>query len=280
MTFDPDRVRADIERLRVADADLRVFGAIGHRHRLRPCLTAEELAAAEAFFRVTFPDEYRTFLLRVGNGGAGPFYGVFPLVRADGGWRSEGDSGDMFGDVAAPVPHVDAWNPAADPMWKWPERDWSADETLYDAEYEAWREKFDPVYGGPEHTAGAISVCDVGCAKRKWLVVSGPAAGQIWADDRADYEGLSPLLDPAGRRHTFGSWYTSWLAQTLAEVADGSASTPARHPDSDFVERLGPEDSARPCAESGCNRGAVRFSVLCKPHHFRMIQHRPYPFAE
>jgi hypothetical protein len=45
-----------------------------------------------------------------------------------------------------------------------------------------------------------------------------------------------------------------------------------------FYEQLGPEDLARPCRHDGCSRGAVRFSVLCKRHHFEMINHRQCPF--
>lgn len=218
MTFDPARVRADIVRLRAADVGLRVFGAVGHRYLLRPVLSTSELAAAEAFFGVTFPEEYRTFVRHVGNGGAGPFHGVFPLVRAGSSWRWEGDGGDLVADVAAPFPHVEPWNLEAHPLWEPPDEFDYADEAEAEAAYFAWDEKFAPVYWAPEQTNGAVPICDVGCALRKWLVVTGPAAGQMWADDRADRKGLRPLLDAAGRRHTFGSWYTDWLSQSLASV--------------------------------------------------------------
>ncbi|MFJ5121733.1 SMI1/KNR4 family protein [Kitasatospora sp. NPDC088548] len=49
-----------------------VFGAIGHQFRLEPVLSPAELAELEAQIGVRLPQEYRTFLLTVGAGGAGP----------------------------------------------------------------------------------------------------------------------------------------------------------------------------------------------------------------
>jgi hypothetical protein len=48
--------------------------------------------------------------------------------------------------------------------------------------------------------------------------------------------------------------------------------------DRQFYEQLGPEDLSRPCKKEGCQRGAIRNSVLCKRHHFEMIEHRDCPF--
>jgi hypothetical protein len=38
--------------------------------------------------------------------------------------------------------------------------------------------------------------------------------------------------------------------------------------DREWYDSLGPEDPSRPCRREGCNRGSVRFSVFCRPHHF------------
>jgi len=51
-----------------------------------------------------------------------------------------------------------------------------------------------------------------------------------------------------------------------------------RKMDLEFYEKLGPEDLTRPCKREGCNRGAIRNSVMCKRHHFEMIKHRNCPF--
>jgi hypothetical protein len=51
-----------------------------------------------------------------------------------------------------------------------------------------------------------------------------------------------------------------------------------RRLDREFYDRLGTEDSSRPCKRDGCGRGAIANSVLCKRHHFEMIQRRDCPF--
>jgi len=53
---------------------------------------------------------------------------------------------------------------------------------------------------------------------------------------------------------------------------------PQRRRDRQFYEQLGPEDLSRPCKKAGCQRGAIRNSVLCKRHHFEMIERRDCPF--
>jgi hypothetical protein len=52
--------------------------AIRHRHQLGPVLTAAQVTTFEAEHSVTLPTAYRSFLLDVANGGAGPHYGLFP----------------------------------------------------------------------------------------------------------------------------------------------------------------------------------------------------------
>lgn len=48
--------------------------------------------------------------------------------------------------------------------------------------------------------------------------------------------------------------------------------------DKEFYDLLGPEDDAQKCRAEGCERGVVRFSVLCRPHHFENVRKKPSPF--
>jgi hypothetical protein len=50
--------------------------------------------------------------------------------------------------------------------------------------------------------------------------------------------------------------------------------------DRELYDSLGAEDGANPCRHEGCARGSVRFSVLCRSHHFEGIQQRPCPFTD
>ncbi len=62
-----------------------------------------------------------------------------------------------------------------------------------------------------------------------------------------------------------------------AEIDAGTASRlrAAR----EFYDSLGEERSSHPCRKPGCNRGAVKLSVLCRIHHFEVVR-GPCPFDD
>jgi hypothetical protein len=51
-----------------------------------------------------------------------------------------------------------------------------------------------------------------------------------------------------------------------------------RRLDLEFYESLGPEDPAHLCRRESCGRGVIQHSVLCKRHHFEMVERRSCPF--
>ena len=63
----------DLERVRASGSSFGVFGENGHDNELNPVLSEEELTQFEAVHGIRLPQDYRQFLLRVGNGGAGPY---------------------------------------------------------------------------------------------------------------------------------------------------------------------------------------------------------------
>ncbi|HYC59570.1 MAG TPA: hypothetical protein VEK79_08385 [Thermoanaerobaculia bacterium] len=48
--------------------------------------------------------------------------------------------------------------------------------------------------------------------------------------------------------------------------------------DRKFYDSLGPERADVPCRGPACTRGAVAYSVLCRPHHFESIKRKVSPF--
>ncbi|MCX6849414.1 MAG: hypothetical protein NTY98_10875 [Verrucomicrobia bacterium] len=51
-----------------------------------------------------------------------------------------------------------------------------------------------------------------------------------------------------------------------------------RNLDLQFYDGLGAERGEKPCSEPGCQRGSVKFSVLCRPHHFENVRKKKCPF--
>ena len=209
--MDCQEIIRKLSLLRTRDSSLRVFGAVSHRYRMNEAAAPTAIAAFEREHRVQLPTEYRDFLLHCGNGGAGPYYGLFPLGLFDGAgkglepWR-EGDG--FAGVLSLPFPHLAFWN-LPDARLAIP-----ADLSGDDAE-DAWHEALDAEYWAPDLTNGAFPICHQGCAYRNLLVVSGPERGHIWLDGRASDEGIAPVTGPNGTRMSFSSWYTAWLDAAL-----------------------------------------------------------------
>ncbi len=77
------KLRKQLKRAGEKDSDFSRFGADGHKYQLEPPALKETIAAFEARFGVSLPEGYRNFLLWMGNGGAGPFYGLYSLGASE-----------------------------------------------------------------------------------------------------------------------------------------------------------------------------------------------------
>lgn len=136
-----------LRELRTLDPHFRVFGSASHRYLLGPVLSEQDLAAFESANGIQLPAEYREFLATVGNGGAGPFYGLEPL--------------DSFGrDLSRPFPFTESTERV------------SAEEL--------------DAFGDRDDYPGILEFCHQGCAIYAYLIVNGPTYGTIW-DGREDF---------------------------------------------------------------------------------------------
>ena len=151
------------------------FGEEKHGFRLNPPLSEWQVRDFEDRHGIRLPEGYRLFLLHLGDGGAGPYYGLHPLSRAL-------DLADepTEGDLARPCPLVPGMPREED----WLERlGCSADECF----------------------RGTIPIVHQGCTHYSLLVVSGAARGRVVNVD----EDLQPPHFPDDP--DFLSWYERWL---------------------------------------------------------------------
>lgn len=206
MPSDPriERLLEDLRRLAAQDARLGVFGARSHGYRLNHVLPLARIRALEDRRSIQFPSDYVLFLTEMGNGGAGPFYGVNPLGERDAdtgdGTRSWWSGDPLIGDLTRPFPHTAAWNLSESAIAR--AREAEEDEPELDA-----------YWCGVD---GAIPVAHEGCALRDWLVIAGPERGHVWHDARADFGGWRPWMAGGRTRLTFLEWYAAWLESALA----------------------------------------------------------------
>lgn len=163
-----------------------VFGATGHGWQMNPPLPVAEADRFEQGNGVTLPPCYREFLCDIGNGGAGPQYGLEPL-RA--GWL----------ETVVPSLRADVWRKAISAR-----QDLSMDERMADVIRWVRDELSSDFYvsGRPVHLAYG------GCSFDVLLVTAGETAGKVlmWDDTG---ENIFYIAD------NFLDWYEAWLDDSL-----------------------------------------------------------------
>ncbi len=209
-------VRERVAAIASAEASQKVFGTSGHRFVLHPVLAAAELVDLEQVIGARLPEEYRAFLLEVGNGGAGPGYGIERVERTTDGWQWTGHGVTTAAKLGVPFQPFDQQVYAEHDAKRPVESDFPDHGSFMEAS-RAWVQRFDDLHD--EETFGAIALSHQGCGYYWLLVVSGPEPGTVWDDSRAADMPLSPLTDPAGQRLTFERWYLDWLTRAEAAVA-------------------------------------------------------------
>ncbi|MFJ7252776.1 SMI1/KNR4 family protein [Streptomyces sp. NPDC098085] len=205
-------VRERVLRLAERSGADKVFGAQGHGFRLGPVMSEEQLRALEADLGVGLPAQYRSFLLHVGEGGAGPDYGLMTPTLGDGGWQWRG-IGLAFS--AQPTTAEFAGRPFVAEALRSelaaleaqePEKDAFAADEEFRRAYAAWDARYEELHDAQE--AGAVFLSEQGCGYASLIVMTGPHRGAIWEDLRPMDQGIEPT------GHDFAYWYRSWLKRT------------------------------------------------------------------
>jgi hypothetical protein len=80
-SFPLEELRALLNKAKAVDKYCYQFGAKSHQYQWNPPASVEEVEEFEQKIGVRLPEEYRDFLLLAGNGGAGPYYGLFSLQK-------------------------------------------------------------------------------------------------------------------------------------------------------------------------------------------------------
>jgi hypothetical protein len=219
-------ILARLACLRKLDSGRQYFGARAHEYRLHSAVEAATVAALEGKHAFSLPPEYRAFVTDIGNGGAGPYYGVYPLgyehhLRTLTQWDER-----LLGDLSAPFPHRDAWNLPAEFWAEEPDPPADMPPEEEDRLMQAWDARLEEHYWRRDVVSGAIPIADMGCALGAILVVTGPGAGTVWEDLRADHQGIRPATDKSGARLSFGQWYLQWLNTGISKFGGDPGALP------------------------------------------------------
>jgi hypothetical protein len=213
------RIKHKLDSLANRDRSFMVFGAKNHRYQLKPKLTAQQINSVETEYCCRLPNSYRSFLASLGNGGAGPGAGLFPLARHDHfhtlcHWKKS----SLIGNLAQAFPHTTAWNLPSTFWDQLPNPDHGQNEDEEDQIHLERDALIEQAYWSPHIMNGAIPICHHGCAIRTWLVITGPMKDTIWEDFRCNLEGIKPVMDESNRYIDFLKWYEYWLDESLKQM--------------------------------------------------------------
>jgi len=163
-------IRVELNRLRELDPECNATtSAFHHRYKLNPIASVELVEAFEQQHQITLPEEYRAFLLQLGNGGAGPDYGLDSLRE----WAPWGTLNQTF-------PHTQCWSPyEQDPC---PPVDLPQGRSF---EGESWKRLWD----------GCLEIGGAGCDFKNLLVITGSERGNMWLSEMDNEIGFMPYCD-------------------------------------------------------------------------------------
>ncbi len=213
-----------LAQLAILDATFEVFGSESHQYQFKPCLSNKDIQAFESRYNITLPSEYRNFLLEVGNGGAGPGYGLSGLS----GIKSEDVISEKlyqenYEILSKPFPLTEAWNDLDLIV-----TNNTGSVTNNDAYFD---DKF---------IQGTLTITNYGCGIYAMLVITGEQSGKIWIDDRTNDNGIYPAslnfchafhdtipddFHPDSDQEqplSFYDWYEDWLNRSLEQIRQSS----------------------------------------------------------
>ena len=187
------RILKLLEQARAKDPDFARFGAYSHQYKLAAPAGEEAIRKFEEQQGVRLPEEYRDFLMFIGNGGAGPYYGLYGLKAL------EDDLSDSRGlrrcrSLEEPVIYP-----------KMSEEEWDRNVNPES------RRKGEEVYP----YTGVLPIGTQGCTLMTGLMLTGPYRGQVVYYDN-DFCGPPFFVREKG----FLSWYERWLREVIAGYND------------------------------------------------------------
>lgn len=187
-------IKRKIIELKDLDTNFKVFGSKSHNYVFNPKVKVNEIVHFEKSNKLLLPKDYREFLLEIGNGGMGPYYGIQKIDL--GNPRDFRLEENNIINLSKEFPYHKKWN--AD--WI-NELDWDEDRPSESVHNKYW---------STSHISGSYPICHYGHGDAFLIIINGLQKGNIWFDGRGNYSGIEPELNE-GQSITFYEWYLKWL---------------------------------------------------------------------
>jgi len=187
------RIKNKLFKAKKADKKLEVFGAKTHKYDLNPPITEFEAEEFERKFSIELPECYKAFITQTGNGGAGPYYGIYPLGK---------NVDDLINDNTETYLKNDCviYPKMTDGYWK------SLTKNIddYDISDEDYEKETGRIFGG------ILPIGSQGCTYIHGIVLNGKYKGRVV---NLDTDGQKPKF---AFEKNFSDWYERWLDEVIS----------------------------------------------------------------
>ncbi|MEH2065035.1 MAG: SMI1/KNR4 family protein [Nostoc sp.] len=217
------QLKKKLTQLAILDATFEVFGSESHQYQFKPCLSNKDIQVFESRYNITLPSEYRNFLLEIGNGGAGPGYGLSGLL------------GIEYEDVIPEKVYQENYEILSNPFTL--TKAWNDLDLIVNNNTSSVTNS--DAYFDDKFIQGTLTITNYGCGIYAMLVITGEQSGKIWIDDRTNDNGIYPASlsfchafhnpDPDDFPNSdeeqplgFYDWYEDWLNRSLNQIHQSS----------------------------------------------------------
>ena len=183
-----------LKKLKEQDTEFKKFSADFHHYKFNSPLEKDKVNEFENIYNVSLPQDYKEFIMNIGDGGFGPYYGLESLYDSIVDFKLRNKPKIA---IAKDFPYTEKWD-----------EEWISN---FDWEKDIPEGNIVDEYMDVKHIQGCLEICHYGHGCTFLLVVKGKEVGNMWFDGRADYSGIYPVLNDLGSRVTFLQWYLKWL---------------------------------------------------------------------
>ena len=188
-------IQKKIALIKSKDSNFECFGADTHQYQMNAVLTESEVTAFEQQHNLRLPEDYCLFITTIGNGGAGPYYGMISQEEA---FLVSDDATDFAVSTEDVQNYLTRCEIAVN----------EGEEDLIEK------------IALPFPLTGLLCLADYGDGNYLGLAIAGEQSGTMWFVE-TDFKTVIPKFTKAGTQQKFLDWYEEWLDIELC----GSEST-------------------------------------------------------
>ena len=203
----PEKARELIRLAKEADPKCRAFGANLHKYELNPTAKLKEVRQFEKEYNIKLPEGFVKYLTEVGNGGAGPDYGLYSLEML----RKRNPYLKQYGCKKAFIDkRFNCHSPDYNMKLIYEEREKICEE--YEKAFDLPSDDNEYLNISLNVISGTLNIGTPGCTMSNRMIIDGGENnGRIAVDDSDMDENIPPVLTD----YSFEEWFCNYFEKII-----------------------------------------------------------------